>query len=166
MAIWQHAWIIVPTTSDFEDIFTVFKNQEPTEYLRASDMFWKDSNSDLDALIKKIDTLLPKASYSSIDIHVWKSYYDNTEDNDCLIDLKEGSINSFELRIDVRYQVNVSRCINFLVDMCAEFGFTLINLKYHHVKPELQELMNDIAQSNSTSFMRDPHAFLDKLNRS
>jgi len=164
MAIWQHSWTIVPLTPDFGHRYTVFNNQESTAYLKESDIFWAGSDIDISALISKIDHILPRAYYTSTDNPCWKSGGTNAEDNDCQIFINEGEIMSMRFRIDVRYPVNISKCLHFLIDLCTEFGLTLINTKYQHIQPQLQDLVNDVTQSSAAAFLKDPHAFLDSLD--
>lgn len=166
MAIWQHTWLIVPITSDFDSRHSLFNEQVTTEYLRESDMFWNGTNTKFQAIASKIDHVIPRAEYSSASNLHWKSCTDSLIDNDSYIYIKGEYIREFQLRIDIRDPLNIHRLTVFLMSLCEEYNFTLINLKYQLVKPEIENITTDILKSTAASFLQAPITFLDKLNTS
>lgn len=166
MAIWQHTWLLVPITSDFDRRFSIFNEQTATEFLRKSSMFWKGTNTKFQAIANEIDFVLPRTDYSSASELYWKSHTDSLIDNDCYIYTEGEYIKEFQIRIDVRDQLNIRRLVTFVMSLCEKYNFTLINLNYHLVRPEIEDITNDVLQSNAMSFLQDPIVFLDKLNTS
>lgn len=129
-------------------------------------MFWNGTNTKFQDIATKIDFVLTRTDYSSARGLYWKSYTDSLIDNDCYIYIESEDIREFQLRIDIRDPLNIRRLTTFLMSLCEEYNFTLINLKYQLVEPEIENIITDILQSNAASFLQDPITFLDKLNTS
>jgi len=161
MAVWQYLLFLVPKTN-FEESYAEFIKQETTDYRKETFYFWKNFNVDILKIATQIDGIIPRAEWSSQKCISWKGG-GKLYDNDCDLWVKNGFINDFVIRIDLRNNQNVSRVLETVIKICDENKLMLMNIRYEAFEADRKNILDDIGKSNAHSFLKNPITFLENL---
>ncbi|PBI85650.1 hypothetical protein BSF41_36270 [Flavobacterium sp. ACN2] len=166
MAVWQYLLIVVPEDSIDSNYECIFQNNK-TEFLPETDVFWKNFDGNIPSIISELDQIIPKANWGNETYLNWKGSGQNEEDNDACICLSDdkSKIESFQFRIDLRKASNITDVLQSILNLCKKNHFILIDLKGEIFQPNLEDIFKSIKASNAARFLNDPIQFFEDLSK-
>lgn len=169
MAVYQFYLEVLPKEGILKKhnlIPSYIKVSTETGYFESdSELYWNEVKCSSENIIPKIDSIIDRANWGNDKISFnWKRYSE-TLDNDASIYLNESdfTIKVFSFRADLREE-NLEFLKN-MINLAIENEWMFMDRNGLLINPNLEELTKSILKSNAYNFLKNPHKFLDNLEK-
>lgn len=179
MAVWQYKLTVIPRKafldkySDLpEKLFIDYQGWNKyweNDSIKIDDdstvNWWQGQNVYVEDIRHKVDSCLPRASWSdSINCLLWKTEKGD-EDIDCSISFNSTTheLEGFDFRVDLRNGNMSFKFLDMILELCLEKGFVLMNTNGALIEPQKEKVFEDIKKSNAFKSVSDPKAFFKEI---